>query len=187
MILQFILLPLKDNIFYNLLILLSLFSALLYACFKKFIFFSELIIILLFLFGSYYTRTAWKKTDNLESIHFVRDSFDWFSKNNIRSDFFIFNEKNSSINLEKGISGSKYIALYRSLGGCRYINSIYRNNIIDKKLLIDKNTVFKFLLVGFSSMDNANNFYQNEKYKITILNQKYSRDLDLIYYEIKLY
>lgn len=66
-------------------------------------------------------------------------------------------------------------------------NSIYRNIIINKKLLIDKNTVFKFLLVGFGSVDNANNFYQNEKYKITILNQKYSRELDLIYYEIKLH
>lgn len=66
-------------------------------------------------------------------------------------------------------------------------NSIYRNIIINKKLLIDKNTVFKFLLVGFGSVNNANNFYQNEKYKITILNQKYSRELDLIYYEIKLH
>jgi hypothetical protein len=186
LILQFILLPFQGNFFYNLLILLTLFSIFLYAFFRKFLFFSESIILLLFLFGSYYTATAWKKTDNLVSTRFVRESFDWFSKNNIRVDFLIFNEKDSSINFKKGISGSKYIALYRSLEGCGYISSIERNNIIDKKLLIDKNSNFKFLLVGFGSLDNANNFYHNEKYKITILNQKYSRDLDLIYYEIKL-
>ena len=126
------------------------------------------------------------KTDNLVSTRFVRESFDWFYKNNIRVDFLIFNKKDSSIDFKKGISGSKYIALYRSLGRCGYISSIKRNNFIYKKLLIDKNSNFKFLLVGFGSLDNANNFYHNEIYKITILNQKYSRDLDLVYYEIKL-
>jgi hypothetical protein len=187
LILQFILLPLKDNILYNLFILLILLVILFYAFFKKFFFFSELIILFLFLFGSYYTRTAWMNTNNEVTTYFVKDSLDWFYKNNIKSDFFLFNENNLSIKKEKGIFGSKYIALYRSLGNCRYYTIIDVNNVIDNKLSIDKNSVFKFLLVGFGSIENTNNFYQNEKYKTIILNQKYSRDLDLIYYEIKLH
>jgi hypothetical protein len=187
LVLQFILLPFKDNILYNFFVLSIFFSILFYAIFKKFFFFSELMILLLFLFGSYYTRTAWMNANNEEKTYFVKDSLDWFSKNNIKSDFFLFNENNLSIKKEKGIFGSKYIALYRSLGNCGYNAIIDVSNVIDKKLSIDKNSVFKFLLVGFGSIENTNNFYQNEKYKTIILNQKYSRDLDLIYYEIKLH
>jgi hypothetical protein len=185
LILQFILLPLKDNILYNLFILFILLAILFYTFFKKFFFFSEIIVLLLFLFGSYYTRTAWMNINNQQSTYFVKTSFDWLSKNNIRSDSFIFNEQDSSIKKEKGVFGSKYIALYRALGNCGYDSILYQNNLIEERLLIDKNSVFRFLLVGFGGTENTNNFYENKKYKTTILYKKYSSDLDLLYYEIK--